>query len=106
VAGGHRARKIVAKVTGLTRLGNEARHLMRVCNPADCAQEERAMTNKAKHVLASAFLAAGLSLLADDAAAAWRGQAELINRPTSPFACQSDGSHGRRSTCDRENANH
>jgi hypothetical protein len=75
-----------------------------VCNPADNAQEERAMIESVNHVLAIALLATGLGLLTVDACAAPRAQADFINQPTTyPFVCMTDEGYGSWTTCGGEN---
>jgi hypothetical protein len=73
-----------------------------VCNPADNAQEERAMS--VNHALAVALLATGLGLLTVDACGAPRAQAEFINQPTTyPFVCMTDEGYDSWTTCGGEN---
>jgi hypothetical protein len=75
-----------------------------VCNPADKAQEERAMIESVNHVLAVALLATGMGFLTVDACAAPRAQAEFINQPTTyPFVCMTDEGYGSWTTCGGEN---
>lgn len=58
------------------------------------------MLKMANRVLAVAFVAAGLGLLANDTKEEPRPRQELINRPLNPFICRTDEGYERWTACD------